>query len=112
MAMTFDFNALTALTLETTMPGGEVFHLTDPTVELLERFEVATKDARIIAETKDVQTIRAVYELFAEVFSNNLERKTFTAEELRDKYRLTLAHLVAFMPQYLEFIATFKTAKN
>lgn len=112
MTKTFDFNALTTPTLEIKMPGGEVFHLTDPTVELLERFEAATKDARIIAKTKDAQTVRAVYELFAAVFSNNLERATITAEELRDKYRLTLAHLVAFMPQYLDFIASFKTAKN
>ena len=96
MAKTFDFNALEQPTLEVTMQDDKrtVLHLCTPTVELLERFQAAAKDVRIIAKKKDGQTIQALYELMADLFSCNADGVTVTAEELRDKYRLSLVHFV------------------
>jgi len=114
MAKTFDFNALEQPTLEVIMQDDHrtVLHLCTPTVELLERFQAAAKDARIIAKKKDGQTIQALYDLMADIFNNNADGVAVTAEDLRDKYRLSLVHFVAFMPVYLDFIEEIKTAKN
>ena len=111
---TFDFNALTIPTLDVTMQdeARTILHLTDPTVDLLERFTAAAKDARLTAKKKDAQTIQAFYELFAGVFSCNADGVTVTPEELRDKYRLSIVHLIAFMPAYIDYINEIKSAKN
>lgn len=114
MAKTFDFTALEQPTLEVTMNDEEHtrLHLCTPTVELLERFTAAAKDARIIAKKKDGQTVQALYELMADIFGNNADGVAVTADDLRKVYNLNLVHFIAFMPVYLEFIEEIKSAKN
>ena len=115
MAKTFDFSALEQPTMEVTLndPARTKLHLTVPSVDLLERFVAAAKDSRIVAKKKDGATIKALYDLMAELFSCNADGVTMTAEELRDVYGFnSIVPFILFMPAYLEFIEEVKNAKN
>lgn len=110
----FDFNAVQQPTWPVKLKDDAqtVVTLSAPTTELVDRLIAVTPELEEAARTKDGKTIRAIYALVADIMSCNEDGFTFTAEELRDKYRLTLLDVFKFVPGYLEFIKEMQDAKN
>lgn len=114
MAKILDLNALEQPILEIKLRDNErtIFRLTTPTTKLVEKFTAAKSELAAITGSKDVGKIKALYELTAELISCNADYITVTAEELRDKYRLTFGDLVVIFTAYLDFIKEINNAKN
>ena len=112
--MKLDFNALEQPTLELTLKDDNktTIHATAPTEELVERLTAAAPDLKKTIDQGHVETTKALYGLMADLMSCNREGITFTAESLRDTYRLRLFELVVFVKTYLEFIGEISGAKN
>lgn len=114
MAKVLDFNSLQRPTLELVMPDEKrtKLRLVCPTESLVERLEAAMKELTEVLEKKDVTSIRACFDLAADLFSCNDTGLQVTAEDLRDKYRLGLDALVVFFSTYVDFLDEIKNAKN
>lgn len=111
---TFDFNAIQQPTLDVKLadPEQTVVHLTYPTVELLDSIMAVAPEIEEVAKKKDGTVIRALYGVIAKVMSCNADGYTFTAEDLRDKYRMSLLAVTQFVAVYFEFIDQANNAKN
>jgi hypothetical protein len=109
-----DFNSIQQPTWAVTLKDETrtVVHLSTPTVELVDRLVASTPELKGAADTKDGRTIRAIYNLVADIFNCNDDGFTFTAEELRDKYRLSLLDVFRFVSGYLDFVKELQDAKN
>jgi hypothetical protein len=109
-----DFNAIQQPTWPVKLrdDAQTVVNILTPSVGLLDRLTAAVPELQEVAKTKDGRTVRAVYELIAEIISCNDDGFTFTAEELRDKYRMTLLDVFKFVAGYLEFVKEMQDAKN
>ena len=109
-----DFNALQQPTWPVRLKDDAhtVVNLSAPTVELLDRLVAATPELQEVAKTKDGRTIRAVYELVADLMNCNEDGFTFTPEELRDTYKMTLLDVFRFAAGYMEFVKEMQDAKN
>ena len=114
MAKIIDLNALEQPTLELKLrdENRTIFRLTTPTTRLVEKFIEAKSEVGEIAKTHDGEKIKKLFELTAEIISCNADYITVTAEELRDKYRLTFGDLVVIFAAYLDFIKELNNAKN
>lgn len=114
MGRKLDLRTLEQPTLELTLLDDDntMLRLIVPDVDLIEKLQVVAPKMRKIADSNDGAAIKAIYELFADIISNNMDEITVTAEELRDKYRLKLVHLMFICADYLEFIGEIKNAKN
>jgi len=89
-----------------------VVHVSAPSVELYDRLLAAAPELSNVAKKKDGRTIRALYNLVAEIISINEDGYTFTGEELLTKYRLSLVDVVRFVSGYLQFQKEIQDAKN
>lgn len=109
-----DFNALQQPSWPVKLRDDEqtVVHVSAPTVELYDRLIAATPELENVSKTKDGRTIRALYNLVADIMSINDDGYKFTGEELRDKYRLTLVDIIRFVGGYLQFQKEIQEAKN
>lgn len=109
-----DFNAIQKPTWDIVLKDDAQtqVHLSYPTLEMVERLDALTPTLQAAAQTKDGSTIRAVFTFLAEVMSCNDDGFTFTAEELRDKYHMTLLDAFRFVAGYSEFIKEANDAKN
>lgn len=109
-----DFNALQKPTWPVRLKdeAHTVVNLSTPTVDLVDRLIAATPELQEVAKTKDGKTIRATYALIADLMNCNEDGLTFTAEELRDQYKMTLLDIFYFSAGYLEFIKEMQDAKN
>lgn len=109
-----DFNALQQPTWPVKLKdeAQTVVNLSAPTVELVDRLIAATPALQEVAKNKDGQTIRAVYELIADLMNCNDDGFIFTAEELRDKYKMSLLDVFKFSAGYMEFVKEMQDAKN
>lgn len=114
MAKILDLNALDQPILEVKLrdENHTIFRLTTPTTKLVEKFISAKDEVSAIASTQNVEKIKALYDLTAELISCNADYITVTADELRDKYRLTFGDLVVIFAAYLDFLKEFNEAKN
>ena len=114
MAKMLDLNALDQPVLEVKLrdENRTIFRLTTPTTKLVDRFVAAKGEMSEIAKSRDVDKIKKLYELTAELISCNADYITVSAEELRDKYRLTFGDVVVIFAAYLDFIKEFNNAKN
>ena len=114
MAKMLDLNALDQPIIEIKLrdENRTVFRLTTPTTKLVEKFVAAKAEISEIAKSKDEEKIKKLFELTAELISCNADYLTVTAEELRDKYRLTFGDIVVIFAAYLDFIKEFNNAKN
>ena len=114
MARILDLNALDQPILEVKLRDDQhtIFRLTTPTTKLVDRFVSAKSEMSEIASSRDVDKIKKLFELTAELMSCNADYITVTAEELRDKYRLTFGDIVVIFASYLDFIQEFNNAKN
>lgn len=111
---TLDFNALEkpALTLTLKDEAKTVVRVTAPTEELVERLTAAAGEIQKVINDNNGETVRALFELIAELMNCNLDGLTFTAEDLRDKYGMKLYEATVFVKVYLEFIQELNDAKN
>lgn len=109
-----DFNAIQQPTwaIKLKDDAQTVVHLSAPTVALVDRLIAATPELQEVAKTKDGNTIRATYELIADLMNCNEDGMAFTAEELRDKYKMSLLDVFVFSAGYMEFIKEIQDAKN
>ena len=114
MVKTLDFNALERPVLELTLADKDktVVRAIPPTEELVERLMSASSEMKEVVKEGTADTVRALFELIAELMSCNLDGQTFTAEELRDKYNMKLYEATVFVKTYLEFIQELNSAKN
>ena len=111
---TLDFNAIKQPTWTIKLKDKDqtTVNLTTPTVDLVDRLIAATPDLQQVADSKDGRAVRAVYELIADIMNCNDDGYAFTAEELRDKYKMSLLDVFRFVDGYLEFVKELKEAKN
>lgn len=109
-----DFNSVQQITWPVKLkdPAQTVVNLLPPSVELVDRLIAMTPELNGAAEAKDGRAIRAVYALIADIMNVNDDGFTFTAEELRDKYRMTLLDVFRFVAGYLDFVKEMQDAKN
>lgn len=114
MVKTLDFNALEKPVLELTLKDKDrtVVRATAPTEELVERLMSASSELTKVVKDDTGETIRALFELIAELMNCNIDGLTFTAEELRDKYGMKLYEATVFVKVYLDFIQELNSAKN
>lgn len=109
-----DFNAVQQPTwaLKLKDEAQTVVTLSYPTLELAERLTSLGGELQEIVTKKDGRAIRGTFGLIAEVMSCNEDGFTFTAEELRDKYHMTLLDVAKFVAGYMEFLNEANEAKN
>ena len=109
-----DFNALEQPVLELTLKDEDktVVRCAVPTEELVERLQYIATDLQAVIKDNTGAATRELFGFAAELMSCNADGLTFTAEELRDKYKLKLYDLVVFVKMYLEFIKEIEGAKN
>lgn len=114
MAKILDLNALEQPVLEIKLrdEARTVFRVTTPSTKLVERFIKAKSEVADITKSRDADKIKKLFDLTAEILSCNTDYITVTAEELRDKYRLTFGDLVVIFAAYLDFIKEINGAKN
>lgn len=114
MAKMLDLNALDQPILEIALRDEKrtIFRLTTPTVALIERFTAAKGEIAEIAKSQNVDKIKRLYQLTAELMSCNADYMTVTAEDLRDKYRVNFGDLIIIFAAYLDFIREISNAKN
>lgn len=93
-------------------PDKTTVNLEAPSVELVDRLTALAPELQAVAETKDGRAIRSCYELIAEIMSCNDDGFTFSAEELRDRYKMRFVDIALFVQGYLEFLTEIKNAKN
>ena len=109
-----DFNAIQRPTwpLKLKDDAKTVVHLSPVTVDLVDRLLALAPSLRSVAASGSGKSIRAVFDLVAEIMSVNEDCITFTAEELINKYRMTLLDVFKFVAGYMEFIKEIQDAKN
>lgn len=114
MSKTFDFNSITQQTLEVTLcdPEHTVIHVTTPPERLIEQLAASIDELTSQEVGRNIEKIRASYQLVAELLSCNVEGILITADELREKYEIAPLVLAAFVPAYMDFINEFHNAKN
>ena len=114
MAKILDLNALEQPILELKLrdENRTVFRLTTPTTRLVEKFIEVKSEVHEITRSQDAEKIKKLYELAAEIMSCNAEYIPVTAEDLRDRYRVTFGDLVIIFAAYLDFIKEMSNAKN
>lgn len=111
---TLDFNALEKPVLELTLKdeAKTVVRVTAPTEELVERLTAAAGEIQKVINDNTGETVRSLFELIAELMNCNIDGLTFTAEDLRDKYKMKLYEATVFVKVYLDFIQELNDAKN
>lgn len=109
-----DFNALEQPVLELTLKdeARTVVRATAPTEELVERLMSASAELQKVINDNTGETVKALFDLIAELISCNVDGITFTAEDLRDKYGIKLYEATVFVKVYLDFIQELNSAKN
>ena len=114
MGETYSFSAHRPPVLEIEMPDKKqtVVHITPPTLKLIE--EVTERMPELLdLHTKGApERARASFDLAARMMSYNLDGMAFTAEDLRDVYKLTRYDVLGFFKLYVNFLANLKDAKN
>lgn len=114
MAHKIDFNSIIKPTIELTLrdEAHTVVHVTVPSEGLVEKLMANADQLRKAVDGTNAEAIKAVFTLAAELINFNLDGIRVTAEELRDKYNLTLFDIILFAQVYLQFLEEIKQAKN
>lgn len=112
MARELNFNNLTRPHLKLTMRNGDVLRVTTPSEEMVRKLSSSLDELMEIFKGKNQDSVEAAWQLFADLFSFNLEGVKVTPEDLRGKYGLYLEDLLTVCPAYIEFIEEIANAKN
>ena len=109
-----DFNALQQPEWPVTLKDDAktTVRLTVPTVELIDKFTAMAPELAAAVKAKDGRTVKTAYSIVADLMNCNTDFLTFTPEELRDIYNMSLLDLLVFTKGYLDFISEIKNAKN
>lgn len=110
--MELDFRAIQQPTLKLTFENGDVIHVLQPTQGMLRRLQAMQQEYANIRKMPDTQAIHKLYDLFAELMSNNEENITLTGKDLNVKYHLKTYHLTAFQQKFIAFVQSIANAKN
>lgn len=110
----FDFNAIQRPTWAVKLAddGQTVIHLSYPSLDLADRLTAMSDDLREAVDKNNGVAIQNAFSVVAAVMSCNEDGVTFTAEDLRDKYHMTLLGLARFTAGYLTFLKEANEAKN
>lgn len=114
MAHSLDFNSIKKPVLRLTMKdeARTVIRVTTPRASLIDRLVANLDDLESILRGKDKESIKAAFDLVADLISCNLDFLTVTGDELRTKYGMELDDMVIFVNAYLDFINELQNAKN
>lgn len=110
--MELDFRAIQQPTLKLTFENGDVIHMLPPTQGMLARLQAMQSEADELRNLPDKQALHKVYDLFAELMSNNEENVMLTGKDLNIKYHLKIYQLTAFRNKFVEFVQNIASAKN
>ncbi len=110
----FDFNAIQKPTWPVKLADDAqtVVHLSYPSLELSDRLMAMSESLKDVVSQNNAETVRKAFGVVAAVMSCNEDGLTFTADELRDKYNMTLLGMVRFTAGYLTFLKEANEAKN
>lgn len=110
----FDFNAIQKpiWPVKLADDAQTVVHLSYPSLELTERLMTMSDSLKEIVNGNNSDAVRKAFGVVAAVMNCNEDGLTFTAEELRDKYHMTLLGMARFTAGYLTFLKEANDAKN
>ena len=89
-----------------TMPDGTVLHLLMPKKKTVGRMTALGK----LGENKEVDELDEMYSVAAEILSNNMQKKHFTADEVENM--LDAEELGALFEEYAKFVSEIKSDPN
>lgn len=115
MAKTLDFNTFTPPTLELVMKdeARTHIHVTTPQEKLIRELKDASEAMeQAVGVSSDEVVTQELYEYAAKLISYNTECLAVCADDLRDKYHLTMNELIGFFSVYVDFITEITNAKN
>lgn len=114
MPKTLDFNINRRPTITVKMKDEDqtIFHLTTPTVELVNRIREGLPDLQAVLQTGDAETSRAIYALAADLINCNMDAITVTGEDLAQRYEMNLEDMMVFFSAYLDFLDEVHKLKN
>lgn len=105
----FDFKSLIQPTWEVELPDGTVLHIKQPTQGRYTRIQTAEQEMHTLTGKEQMHK---VYDLVAELMSENEEGITLTGKDLNLKHHLAEWQLTKFVNQYLVFAQEIMSAKN
>lgn len=110
----FDFNTIQQPTWPVKLADADqtVVHLSYPSLELADKLTAMSQSLKDVVNSNNSETVRKAFGVVAAVMSCNEDGLTFTAEELRDKYHMTLLGMARFTAGYLNFLQEANNAKN
>jgi hypothetical protein len=114
MAKGLNFRHFSQPTLPINMNDKEetLFTLVAPSVALVEKLEANQQTIVETFQKGDRESLEALWSFAAELISCNREHRHVTAAELKDRYGMGYAMLLAFFVAYEEFIHEIEAAKN
>lgn len=114
MSEIYSFSAHRPPTIAFELPDKKktVVHVAPPLLSLIEEVTARLPDLLDLHTKSAPERARASFDLAARMMSCNLDGMTFTAEELRDVYKLTRYDVIGFFKLYVDFLADLKDAKN
>ena len=110
----FDFNTIQQPTWPIKLADTDqtVVRLSYPSLELADKLTAMSHSLKDVVNSNNTETVRKAFGVVAAVMSCNEDGLTFTAEELRDKYHMTLLGMARFTAGYLDFLREANNAKN
>jgi hypothetical protein len=110
----FDFNAIQKPTWPVKLADDAqtVVHLSYPSLELADKLTAMSESLKEVVNKNNAETVRKAFGVVAAVMSCNEDGLTFTADELREKYHMTLLGMARFTAGYLTFLQEANEAKN
>jgi len=102
----FDFNKIERKSFEITLKSGISLQVSMPAKRT---FEKVTRFYDDVMGNDTNKIINVLYEICAEIISNNNEKQVITAAELE---LYDVEELTAFLSAYMEFVNTVKTNPN
>ena len=104
----FDFNAIQQPTWPVKLADDAqtVVHLSYPSLTAM------SASLQEVVNGNNSEIVKKAFGVVAEVMNCNADGLTFTAEELRDKYHMTLLGMARFTAGYLTFLKEANDAKN
>lgn len=114
MAKVLDFNTIERPVLELVMQDDERTHIrvSTPTESLVEELAQLAPQLDKVLQSKDAESVAAIYDLAARLINCNRDCIKVTPEDLRGKYRMNLESLIIFFGAYVDFINEVTNAKN
>lgn len=112
MAQLLDLNLIQQPKLPIALCDDErtAINVTFPSVDLVREFQAMEAEMISLLKSGTEKGVDAAYDLVAKIISCNEEGLTFTAADLRGRYKINLYGLIAIYKAYLAFID--ETEKN